>query len=537
MSTEADLKAEAQVSQSDSATKQSAIATISASLKTANQVKSDFQHYARYAPKRFPKSVGEGADWAGHALEAYAKDNGKKWGATAIKKVASAYGYEGYVPSEIPTNEKEAADALVNIACVAASSELGVDPRLAKVTVEAVMDGKLDKGDAEAIGSVAGSIAGAALCQTFGIPAPIGAFLGGELGGFVGGEIADIFGASKKAHREWLNKQKRIVAQIQAKAEEQCQIIREGYWQTFDAYVSHAESAWENLELRAGARFDLRWFDKSPTPNFLEYVKQQPARFKDRVSSQSCALVCPDGLLLKRSTTPLLTGASSAEVAAYMEQCRQDFVARVMKRFPVTELAANMAAGDTTPIDVCSVSCVADYGCPYPDMQNAQYPKLSTLVSAKRVTSAYLALGFPWLPPTTPELLRSWGAKDWDTLIKALHDHAGQYRITSCTLPAASARAVRDTKYRKLWVDWLNQMLFYEEQRIASLNSASVRLFGDLTQTAAMVAVERELGNAKTRAALKGLGTTDPITNANSWVNNSALVAGLGWLAYNSRKR
>lgn len=542
MTTDADLKAEVTASTSDSSSKQSAAASITASVKSAGQVVAEYKHYSKYAPKRFPKTISEGAKWAETSLTNYAKDNGKKWGAQAIAKVASAYGYEGYVPSEIPTNEKECGEALVNIACVAASSELGVDPRIAKVTVEAVMDGKLDKNDCESIGATAGSIAGAAICQAYGIPAPIGAFLGGEIGGFIGGEIADIFGASKKAHREWLDKQKRIVAQIQAKAEDQCAQIRQGYWNNFDATLRQAELTWENLELKAGYRFDVRWFGRSPTPNFLEYVQQQAAKFSGRIGAESCAVVCADGYSAKKTTAPWLMHASPAEIAALKASCDSHMAPIVAKRLGLSLAAAKAAIrmAKFSPVESCGIDCIADYGCLYPDMTPyAKYPTIpGALSSAKRVTSAYYALGFPWYPHYSQEQITAWGVRDQETLKVAILAHPGEVRNVLCTLPAASSRAVSDTKYRKLWVEWLNTMLALEINKIDAFNSASVRLFGDLTQTAAMVAVQAQISDAKTRAALKGLGTNDPsISSASSWVNNGALVAGLGWLAYNARSR
>lgn len=507
-------------------------------VDTGAQVLSRYNSLSKYKPKRFPKSLKEGAQWGEQTLVAYAKDNGKQWAIEGIRKVASAYGYDGYIPDEIPTNEKEMADTLVDVASVAAGDELGVNPKLIKVTAETLMDGKLDKKDGEAIGSLAGSIAGAALCQTFGIPAPIGAFLGGELGGFIGGEIADIFGASKRAHREWLDKQRKIVADIRQKAEDQCMQIRNGYWQSFDAYVRQAELTWEDLEIKAGYRFDLRWFDRSPTPQFLQFLQQQQSRYANRISGQTCDLVCPDGSVLKTgSAKPYLP---SDQINSYAAQCRTLIQQRIAQKYHVTLSAASIVAGgDTSPHDVCGINCLAEYGCLYPDMTPyTQFPQVpGTLTSPKRVCAAYYALGFPWLPPITPELMRSWGAHDWTTLMAAFQAHAGQYRPNFCDLPEASQRAVEDESYRPLWIDWLNKMLALEQQKVAALNSASVRIFGDLTQTAAMVAVQRKIGDAKTRASLKGLGTTDAaITSSSSWINNGMLVAGLGWLAYNSRR-
>jgi hypothetical protein len=527
---EASIKAEAASSAKDLAMQNDTVASIAASVDTAKGVEAEFAYYAQFIPKKFPATLDQGVDWAKTSLTNYAKANAKKWGAETIDKVASAYGYEGYIPDEIPTNEKEAAKALTDIACTAAASELGVDPRIAKVTVEAVMDGDLDKQDAEAIGSLAGSIAGAALCQTFGIPAPIGAFLGGELGGLVGGAIADIFGASDREHEEWLKKQRAIVAKIHADATAACSDIRGGYWKAFDAYVLAAERSWEDMELQAGSQFDIRWFGRTPTPAFLQYVQQAQnsslgARYKNRISAQSCDVVCADGSILKSSPKPYMFGASSAEITTFTQRCRSN----IAKSTSFQAKLALVSSSYGVPKDSCGLDCIADYGCLYPDLSAyTQYPSQGSLLnSPKRVCSAYQALGFDWLQqPPYSNVPASVAAK------------MAPWRITGCSLPEANKRAIEDTKYRQLWIAWLKGLVAHEEQRISNLNSASVRLFGDLAQTAAMVAVQRKLSDSKTIASLKGLSGTDPaITTATSWVNNGMLIGGLGWLAINSRRR
>jgi hypothetical protein len=181
------------------------------------------------------------------------------------------------------------------------------------------------------------------------------------------------------------------------------------------------------------------------------------------------------------------------------------------------------------PKDSCGLDCLADYGCLYPDLSAyTQYPAQGNLLtSPKRVCSAYQALGFDWLQP-----------QPYSNVPASVVAKMGPMRITGCSLPEANKRAIEDTKYRQLWIAWLNGLVAFEEQRIANLNSASVRLFGDLAQTAAMVAVQRKLSDSKTIASLKGLSGSDPvITRSTSWVNNGMLIGGLGWLAVNSRRR
>jgi hypothetical protein len=527
---EASIKAEAATRAKDLALQNDTVASIAASVDSAKDVEAQFAYYAQFIPKKWPGSLDEGVDWAKTSLTNYAKANAKQWGAEAIDKVASAYGYGGYIPDELPTNEKEAVKALTDIACTAAATELGVDPRIAKVTVEAVMDGDLDKQDAEAIGQLSGAIAGAALCQTFGIPAPIGAFLGGELGGLVGGAIADIFGASDREHEEWLKKQRAIVAKIHADATAACSDIRGGYWKAFDAYVLAAEKSWESMELQAEQLFDIRWFGRTPTPAFLQYVLQAQtsslgARYKNRIGAQSCDVLCMDGSVLKTSPKPYMMSATPADITALTQRCKTNLA----KNPNMQGTFALISSSFGVPKDSCGLDCLADYGCLYPDLSAyTQYPAQGNLLtSPKRVCSAYQALGFDWLQP-----------QPYSNVPASVVAKMGPMRITGCSLPEANKRAIEDTKYRQLWIAWLNGLVAFEEQRIANLNSASVRLFGDLAQTAAMVAVQRKLSDSKTIASLKGLSGSDPvITRSTSWVNNGMLIGGLGWLAVNSRRR
>jgi hypothetical protein len=527
---ESDLSAQSQYSVNEANSQSGAVASVTASVKTAGEVKAEFDYYVQFAPKRFPKSVHEATSWGVSSLEKYAKQNGKQWGHDVIEKVASAYGYNGYIPSDLPHSAKEAETALVNIGCSAAAMELGVDPKLAVVTVDAIMDGKLDSNDCEAIGKTAGAIAGAAICQAYGIPAPIGAFLGGEIGGFVGGEVAKIFGLSDRAYKKWLAEQKRIVAQLQAAAEQQCHVIREGYWQSFDTYVVALEQLWEELELKTGHKFQMRWFDRALGQGLLPFVEQQPKLYPPGfLSDQICATVCEDGWTARSGTAPYLTSkevmANPQLMLGLSSKCREHYIhnpqMNALRRFA---LKKDPKIPDPKMQDMCGRDCLAQFGCLYPDLE--PYVKYAPsdpglYSSTRRAVAAYRALGFVWKPPPPYSYEPS--------------RPADESRQTYCQFPAATSKEIKDKKYRALWTSWLATLVNAEQLRIAQLNSVSVKLAGDLTTTAAMVAAQVSLSDAKTRAAaVKSLTGTDvtALSGRNSLVNNGALAGGLGVLGY-----
>lgn len=558
MSAEDDLNAAQAYSASEANASGSAMASISASVSTAGQVKAKFDYYASFAPKSPSlkqiwdgKSVKLGTEWAAKTLENYGKAHAKEWTADAIKQVASAYGYEGFVPDQIPTNMHEAAVALADVGSAAFAAETGINPKLAEVTVEAVIDGKLDTEDCEAIGSTAGAIAGAALCQTFGIPAPIGAFLGGEIGGFVGKEVADIFGLSSRAYKKWLDEQRKIAAKQLADANDNCHKVRDGYWQTFDASVLAMEQRWEELELKLGARFGVRFFGKAPigVGNYIDQHADYP--FMSFLGPRTCGATCPDGASV-RDLGPAggLSKLSSADVYALQVACRKEMAYNAS--LPVGTRAAMLTAiklgSNTAPavVETCTHDCLADFGCPYPDLLGStKYaPGASGLLnSPARVCAAYRALGFIWLP-TVGQVAPSWGFKqsgnptaDAATLLKLMQAHPSDYRNTICDLPAATLAELKNKKKHQLWLNWLNAMISLEVRKIQGLNAATTRLAGDLAQTAATIAVQQKLADANTRRALRGLGALPSGTTLSSIVNNGALIGGLGWLAINSRKR
>lgn len=100
-------------------------------------------------------------------------DEAAAWMAELGKRYAARYG--------IPLSK----DQLLQAAVYTATRSWGVDPAFAEVTVKALADGELTVDEAKQIAVAACAWAGAALGQAFGIPAPIGAFIGSALGGVV----------------------------------------------------------------------------------------------------------------------------------------------------------------------------------------------------------------------------------------------------------------------------------------------------------------------------------------------------------------
>lgn len=549
MSAQDDLNSAANNAGNDASAAESVQNAIASTSQTAAEVKASFSYYVQFAPKKPSKwTLESAASWSAGALKNYAAANAKDWGGAVIQNVASAYGLDGYVPDQIPTNEKEAAKALVHVGAAAFQAETGIDPSIAEVTVDAVMDGKLDKHDCEAIGATAGAVAGAALCQTFGIPAPIGAFLGGKIGGFIGGEVADIFGIGKQSYDDWLKQQKARAAQELSDYETYCAQVRSGYWQVFDATVIAAERRWEELEVRLGTKFDVRFFGRAPVA-ISNYIDQHTYPFPSFLSPSTCTISCPDGFQVRSGGAPTLAKLSAADAYALQQQCRLEMGNnRALPAFERLTWLAHIKNGDTvTPplAEACTHDCLADFGCPYPDMLGAitAYPTSPSLLgNTARVCSAFRALGFVWLPAFTPAMLRSWGFKrtgntaaDWATLNQLLLAHQYDIRRDWCDLPPATLDEIKHENKHQQWLDFLRSMVNSEQRRIQAFNGAAVRLTGDLAKTAAMVAVQTQLTAARAKQSVQGLGALESF-DASSWVNNGALVAGLGYLAWKTRR-
>lgn len=306
------------------------------------------------------------------ALLNYAADNGiliptstaqvkRDLEAYALSIASGAIGVP--LPSSLPQNAAQLKQAAVDIACTGVMMATGVNPALAAVTVECLLDGKLDAKDCESIGTTAGAIAGAVIGQAVGIPAPIGAFIGGLAGGMVGGTIAQIFGLvdpqdAVRALEAAFNSFRDATI---AEAQKICFSSRSAYWDAFDNVLAAIELQWEVAEVRIGWRFGLRWFgqEKRLLGGAMPYSRAW--------DNTRLAFVGP------------FTTANRSELFA--------------KNINYNTYSAG---GELTV--TASYWCPFDYGCPYPAARSLNAGTL------ERAAQAFLAHGALWIPPERRDL-------------------------------------------------------------------------------------------------------------------------------------
>jgi hypothetical protein len=519
-----DAEAKAEATSAGATNNQTAADNLVAGGTTAAQAKAYYDRYKRYIPKTTKadfKDFKSATKWGERALANYAKGEAKEWTSEVINKTASNYGLQGCIPDHLPKNKKEAAHEFVELAAAGGCAAAGIDPRLGVATANALYDGHLDTNDCKAIGGVAGAVAGAAACQTFGIPAPIGAFVGGELGKLAGGAVASIFGLGDDEYKKWLKKQKEIVKKIELEAEQVCYSIRKGYWDIFDKLIIEAELKWETLELSVGAKFDLRWFD--PTPAFYEWIQQQYTTgsahnqgYKTYVDGPLCETRC-DSTVIATGTKPYITSHSDEQLRALLKK----------SNCPVKAGAA--------AADMCSYGCSFTFGCLYPRFANWKKEHIPTSArlygSTQRVIDAYLAHGIEWLPP--PSKPGMFGIK---------LPGPGERRVF-CDYPSATKKDIKDKKgkYRQIWIDHLNELIQIEQRRIKNLQTVQVRVISDLIKTASTVAAQKKMieiaaqQKAEQAAFIKRAAPkiiVAPGEIKQSIVNTGALVGGGALLGY-----
>jgi hypothetical protein len=248
---------------------------------TRKDLQDDFDHYKR----SFPAGNAPGKDpaaakqWSEDYLRKYARDNGIPTTESDVKAIASSeltkeLDRNGIPIDRLPQNKQELVDALREGAAAYVTAQTGIDPKLTEVTIEALSDGKLSDDEMRAIGSTAGAIAGAAVCQAFGIPAPIGAFFGREFGGMVGATVSQVFGIAptpgdiERAAEAAFEAQQRALREREEKA---CRKYQEDVYVYVRQTITSLESQWENIERAVGTGFELRWFAPAfkPPPRSL----------------------------------------------------------------------------------------------------------------------------------------------------------------------------------------------------------------------------------------------------------------------------
>lgn len=174
-----------------------------------------------------PAFVGEGVHLV---LEGFPDnaDAAEAWGMYVAQNIAAQYGFS--VPTD--WDAKGAVMAASSAACLQA----GV-PYVGVVTtsIDALWDGKLTEDEIKNIVVAVGSVVGAAIGQYFGIPAPIGAFIGAITTELIYGVLADAFGwgpsAAELRGRAWN-------AMLEAKAamETQCLNAATKAWNQYNDY-------------------------------------------------------------------------------------------------------------------------------------------------------------------------------------------------------------------------------------------------------------------------------------------------------------
>ena len=357
------------------ASKQEAVAFAQAQLATyptAGAVAAQYDEYVGYLkqiPGFNPADMGDPSKCVKlmqQALIIYARQNGIPTNTPEAAKALESYALSVAssqtgipLPTELPTSVADLKRVAVNFACTTVLMQTGVDPKIATVTVECLLDGKLSGEDCTQIGTCAGSIAGAEVAMSFGIPAPIGSFIGGLAGGMIGGTVAEILGLSdpqdfvRKLQQQERDLEKAVLDQAQAI----CSGTRSMYWDAFDALLYGTELQWRTMEEKIGWRFPLRWFG-------MQYDNAaQPAPFLRAYDPRS------------GNYTGALTTATRAEVLA-------------------KNINYDVYSTDGTLKSTPLYGCKLSYGCPYP--QSGAFTSSGPLA---RDAEAFFARGAQWIPP------------------------------------------------------------------------------------------------------------------------------------------
>ncbi len=474
---------------------------IRASVPYASELEAKYNEYNQYAQQAKALSElsvddleREAVAWAETTAKAYAKEYGIPTTQAELRAIAEGK-LDEYLQSATGIsfqqiqNLRNLESASKEIIIAGASSALGVNPRLAAVTVEALADLELDEADLRAIGSTAGSIAGAAICQSFGIPAPIGAFIGGQIGGLVGGAVGSFFcsGMSaseiedemRKATAAARGELEAVRQQVQKVYDEQ---IFPAYWAQWDKLLVDVERRWLLSERRAGARFPLRWYGRSSS--WYTTYTVDPTK-----CSQPNLGPCID---LKRVSPQAKTGAS--------------------RRVCYSPAGSSAETCETKYTYWCNQS----YGCLYPT-----FPNLGA-GNYERSAQALAGQGAFWKPPA--------------------------YR-TKLVLPGPTNEEVNRTvgasnaaDKEKYGIGPYRSRLFRMVQTntgFGGAQAASLVVVGDVSHTSAFVKIERDIlkaANEKNSRILRErfrsaqLGRVAAFSS--SALSNAALLGGIGLAGY-----
>ena len=351
----------------------------------------------------------------------------------------------GYVEDETGVHIPEdvtwqsARQAAIDAACIAAQTALGIDPRIGVVTYEALTSGNLDTATCEAVGSVVGAVVVGAALQAFGIPAPIGAWLGANFGGMIGGTVAAIFGLTAAERRERRDRIRRELCQAYRDWNQQladsCDEAQALYQQRYDQYIQQIATTWQSLEDDLGDWMYLKWFEKAPDP-----AARHGWFFSHSRPEKAC------------------TGAPAPGARMVQDEfyCRRPGVKCRKIRRPV------MVAGSTSSMRAdLRCWCEDEAGCSYPTGDQVRNPatgaRYHSIVISQRAESALVARGAS--PPTS--------------------SCAALFPEPSCSIINQAPNA------RCQWQNNLMAKLRREWARIESLDRSANQVTLDLIRTAA----------------------------------------------------
>jgi len=464
-------------------------------LPSSRQIRAKYDYYLALAPdNKLPADENDevrpedAIEWGVQALENYERKEGKRSSSSFKTKIATAGEFKGINFNE--RNVGVAAQVLGDISGAAGSKYWEVGATTAVVTADRLRDGKLTQREAESMGTAVGAVAGAAICQSIGVPAPIGAVVGGKVGG----------GAAEMIHYAFAGKsteqlQKAREAKVRAAlnhfrfdAVTACEKFELEYWKQVDEFVRNYAIAWTQAEQQIGWRFGLRWFDPT-SDNAFRYKWDKS---KGRPSSAR--------------------GIRTDTRATY--DCK-----------PVTI--------STTKGDVhdkwCSSRCSVTYGCPYPNLYQGvsggptpTHVVNEALENGIRVIHALGARGVLWLPPHN----RPQG--DWERRVCDDYIYA----------PPSQAYGPAEDQIRRQYKDDVRGRLRVLDEEYRKFIRARTWLQADLTRTASIVGTEHDLWVNKSRYITQGAGggavkaAVDQAKLTSNLVSGFALLGGASLLGY-----
>lgn len=226
---------------------------IELSTPTREELSAAFADSLRLSPGPIPKEEGSARNWSEETIRATAADLGIEITQDEINNILAG---------DMTSSSAALISKAVSVSAAQAGAELGIDPALAGVTIDALMDGKLTPSELENIAAATGAVIGAAVAF------PVGATIGGAIGQFIGGAVASYIGLGQPSDEErarWAREYAEHFNQIHEAAVSRCTEIRSMYWREFDLVYSGLIDKLGAFEGDLGLTIDLKWFDAIPS--------------------------------------------------------------------------------------------------------------------------------------------------------------------------------------------------------------------------------------------------------------------------------